>query len=178
MMDTGVAKRYALALFQIAKENGQIDQLDEEVRVVRSLVTSSPDIHTFLQSPNIALEKKKEMVKVAFASASEYIQNLLMLLIDRHREEMITSICDQFIALVNEAKGIVDAKVYSIKPLTMDEKRAISATFAAKVGKISLNIENIIDSNLLGGIKVRIGNQIYDGSLQGKLNRLQRQLLG
>lgn len=60
MMDTGVAKRYALALFQIAKENGQIDQLDEEVRVVRTLVTSSPDIHTFLQSPNIALEKKKK----------------------------------------------------------------------------------------------------------------------
>lgn len=60
MMDTGVAKRYALALFQIAKENGQIDQLDEEVRVVRTLVTSSPEIHTFLQSPNISLEKKKK----------------------------------------------------------------------------------------------------------------------
>lgn len=177
MMDTGVAKRYALALFQIAKENGQIDQLDEEIRVVKALVTSSPELNQFLQSPSITLEKKKETVKVAFASASQHVQNLLMLLIDRHREDIIPNICDHFIASVNEEKGIADARVYSVRPLSGDEKNAISSTFAARVGKRSLNIENIIDSNLLGGIKVRIGNQIFDGSLQGKLDRLQRQLL-
>lgn len=177
MKDIGVAKRYALALFQIAKENGQIDQLEEEIRVVKTLITSSPEWNQFLKSPSISLEKKKELVKTAFVSVSQHVQNLLMLLIDRHREDIIPSICDYFIDSVNELKGIADAKVYSVRPLSSDEKNAISATFAAKVGKISLNIDNIVDSNLLGGIKVRIGNQIFDGSLKGKLDRLQKQLL-
>jgi len=178
MMDTGVAKRYALALFQIAKENGQVDKMDEEVRVLKELIENSPEINQFLQSPNITLEKKKEMINIAFASTSQHLQNLLMLLIDRHRETIIPSVCYHFITSVNEERGIADAKVYSVKPLSDEEKSAISSTFAHRVGKNKLNIENIVDSNLLGGIKVRIGNQIFDGSLQGKLNRLQRQLLG
>ncbi|MFT8320430.1 MAG: F0F1 ATP synthase subunit delta [Bacillus sp. (in: firmicutes)] len=178
MMDIGVSKRYALALFQIAKEVGSVDQLEEEVRVVKTLFTTSSELHLVFKSPNISLEKKKELVKNAFASTSSHLQNLLMLLIDRHREDYIAEICDQFLYLINEEKGIADAKVYSVRPLSDDEKRAISATFAAKVGKVSLNIENIVESNLLGGIIVRIGNQIFDGSLQGKLDRLQRKLLG
>jgi F-type H+-transporting ATPase subunit delta len=68
--------------------------------------------------------------------------------------------------------------VYSTRPLTEAEQQALSATFAAKVGKQSLRIENIVDTNLLGGIKLRIGNRIFDGSLRGKLERLERQLLG
>lgn len=178
MMDIGVSKRYALALFQIARENSKIDQLEEEIRVVKTLVNTSTDLQQVLQSPNISLEKKKDIVKTAFASASSYLQNLLMILIDRHREEFIPSICDQFIELVNEEKGIAEATVYSVRPISEEEEKAISATFASKVGKESLQIENIVDSNLLGGIKVRIGNKIFDGSLQGKLDRLQRQLLG
>ncbi|PKG22813.1 F0F1 ATP synthase subunit delta [Niallia nealsonii] len=178
MMDIGVSKRYALALFQIAKENGNVDQLEEEVRVVKALVTDSTELHQVLKSPNISLEQKKEIIREGFASASSHVQNLLMLLIDRHREDYILGICDHFLQLINEEKGIADAIVYSVRPLTNEERTEISASFAAKVGKVSLNIENIVDSNLLGGIIVRIGNQIFDGSLQGKLNRLQRQLLG
>lgn len=75
-------------------------------------------------------------------------------------------------------KGIADAKVYTVRPLTEAEKEALSVSFAAKVGKKSLRIDNIVDTNLLGGIKLRIGNRIFDGSLRGKLERLERQLLG
>jgi len=178
MMDLGVSKRYALALFQIAKEHGTISQLEEEVRIVGSYFSDKSELNQVLSSPNVSLEKKKEIIKNAFATTSIHLQNLLMLLIDRHREDYMESICNQFLQLINDEKGIADAKVYSVRPLSDEEKSAISATFALKVGKRSLNIENIVDSNLLGGIKVRIGNQIFDGSLQGKLDRLQRQLLG
>jgi len=178
MMDTGVSKRYALALFQIAKENGNVEQLEEEMRVVKAVVANSLDLQQVFKSPNISLEQKKEIVKNAFSSASVHVQNMLMLLMDRHREDYIVSICNYFLEFVNDAKGIAEAKVYSVRQLTDSEKSAISAAFAAKVGKLSLNIENIVDSNLLGGIKVRIGNKIFDGSLQGKLARLQRTLLG
>ena len=99
-------------------------------------------------------------------------------MIERHRSEAIVATVDEFIELANEAKSVADATVYSVRPLTDAEIEAVSTTFAAKIGKKSLRITNIADSNLLGGIKLRIGNTIYDGTISGKLERLSKQLLG
>ena len=96
---------------------------------------------------------------------------------DRGREGLIVQVADHFIELADSEKGIAEAIVTSVRPLTEEETKAISTTFAKKLGKKDLRIENKVDSNLLGGIKLRIGNRIYDGSLQGKLERLERQLL-
>ena len=103
--------------------------------------------------------------------------NTLLILIDRHREDQIVEVADQFFELANEEQGIAEAKVYSIRPLTEAEREALSAALQLKLVKNHLRIENIVDSELLGGIKLRIGNRIYDGSLRGKLDRLERKLL-
>jgi F-type H+-transporting ATPase subunit delta len=100
-----------------------------------------------------------------------------LILIDRHREDEIVEVANQFFELANDEKGVAEAEVFSTRELTEAEREAISTTFAAKVGKKSLRIENIVDSELLGGVKLRIGNRIYDGSLRGKLDRLERKLL-
>lgn len=101
-----------------------------------------------------------------------------MLLVDRHREDIVSDMADEFLILVNEYTGIVDAKVYSVRSLTEQEQDVISKVFAHKIGKKALRIENIVDSNLLGGIKIQIGNRIFDGTVSGKLERLERRLLG
>lgn len=178
MSNSQAAKRYALALFQVAQEQKALDIVEEELRVVKEAFTNNPTFTSVLASPKLPLEKKKELVKKAFKSANGYVLNTLMVLIDGHRTGEVVEVCDQFIELTNESKGTANAKVYSVKPLTDDQKKALSSAFAPKVGKKALEIENITDSELLGGIKLRIGNRIFDGSLRGKLNRLERKLLG
>ncbi|MCM3586878.1 F0F1 ATP synthase subunit delta [Mesobacillus maritimus] len=178
MSNPQVAKRYALALFQVASEQNLLDTVEGELRVVKEVFQNNTGLTPVLASPNITLEKKKELLNQAFASASPYVLNTLMLLVDRHRTALITEVADQFIELVNEAKGLAEAKVYSVQPLTDEQKEALSLAFAPKVGKKALILENITDSNLLGGIKLRVGNRIFDGSLRGKLDRLERKLLG
>ncbi|MBP2243002.1 F-type H+-transporting ATPase subunit delta [Cytobacillus eiseniae] len=174
-----VAKRYAVALFRLANEHQLLDQMEEELRAVKEIMNQNADLHAILKSPKLSIEKKQEIVKSAFATAvNTYVLNTLLILIERHREDEISSVADHFISLANDARGIAEAKVYSIRPLTEVECEALSASFAAKVGKKSLRIDNIVDTNLLGGIKLRIGNRIFDGSLRGKLDRLERQLLG
>uniref|UniRef100_UPI003F7784DD ATP synthase delta subunit,ATP synthase subunit alpha,ATP synthase subunit alpha n=2 Tax=Bacillus sp. (strain PS3) TaxID=2334 RepID=UPI003F7784DD len=74
--------------------------------------------------------------------------------------------------------GIAKAVAYSARPLTDEELRALSDVFAQKVGKQTLEIENIIDPELIGGVRLRIGNRIYDGSVSGQLERIRRQLIG
>lgn len=177
MSNSTVAKRYALALFQLAKEHQLLDQMESELRVVKEVVNNNDDLNSVLKSPKLTNEKKKEILKEAFSSSSVYVLNTLMILIDRHREDHISDVADHFIELANDARGIAEAVVYSVRPLSAPERDALSVSFAAKAGKKSLRIENVVDSNLLGGIKLRIGNRIFDGSLRGKLERLERQLL-
>jgi len=178
MMGSVVARRYALALFQIAEEFKLLDQVEEELRVVKEVFDYNEDLRAVLGSPKLPRDKKKEILKAAFGSLNQYVLNTMMLMIDAHREGELAGLADEFIGLANEAKGVATAVVYSIRPLSDEEKTGLSAAFAQKVGKKSLQIENIIDSDLLGGIRLRIGNRIYDGSLRGKLDRLERKLLG
>jgi F-type H+-transporting ATPase subunit delta len=177
MSNTIVAKRYALALFQIAKEQQLLGVVEEELHVVKEVFVYNTELKVILKSSKLPLEKKREILKAAFASVNIYVLNTLFILIDRHHEDQIIEVANQFFELANAELGIAEAEVHSIRELSDAERNALSATFAAKVGKNSLKIENIVDSNLLGGIRLRIGNRIYDGSLRGKLNRLERKLL-
>ena len=178
MSDLAVAKRYAVALFQIAKEQNLLDQIEEELRTVKEVFTNDNDLLGFLEHPKVTNDAKRTMIVNAFSSLSPFVQNTLQLMIDRHRTDVIAAMTDEFIELANDAKSVADAKVYSVRPLTEAETAAVSTAFAKKVGKSTLRITNITDSNLLGGIKLRIGNTIYDGTVSGKLERLSKQLLG
>lgn len=178
MSNAIAAKRYANALFQVAREDNQLDRLEGEIRTLKEVFNTNVELPSFLEHPKVPLEKKQEFIKTSFASFSPAVQNLLMLLVDRHREDIVSDMADEFLILVNEYTGIVDAKVYSVRPLTEQEQDVISKVFAHKIGKKALRIENIVDSNLLGGIKIQIGNRIFDGTVSGKLERLERRLLG
>ncbi|QIZ05779.1 F0F1 ATP synthase subunit delta [Priestia megaterium] len=177
MSNSMVAKRYALALFQIAKETGALGVIEEELRVVKEVVQYNPELKNILNSSKLSIEEKKEIIKSSFATVNVNVLNTILILIDRHREDQIVDVANEFLELANDEMGIAEAQVYSTRELTDAEREAISSVFAAKVGKKSLKIENIVDSNLLGGIRLRIGNRIYDGSLRGKLDRLERKLL-
>ncbi|WP_409296075.1 F0F1 ATP synthase subunit delta [Peribacillus sp. SCS-26] len=177
MSNTAVAQRYAAALFQVAKEQNQLSQVEEELRTVRTVFSQNSGLQSFLSHPKITSEQKGQLIQTAFGGLSQSVLNTLMLLMDRHRQDIISEVADDFINLAYEERGEAEAKVYSVRPLTDEERGAIGASFAAKVGKRSLIIENIIDRSLLGGVKIRIGNRIFDGSVSGKLNRLEKQLL-
>ena len=130
-----------------------------------------------MRLPKITLQQKQQVLSNALAGISEYITNTIMLMIERHRTDEIAHMAEDFVELCNEDKSVAEATVYTTRPITEAEREAISSVFAAKVGKKTLRIENIVDRDIIGGMKLRIGNRIFDGSVIGKLNRLERQLL-
>ncbi|MBD3109482.1 F0F1 ATP synthase subunit delta [Bacillus sp. AGMB 02131] len=177
MSNSIVAKRYAVALFEIAKEKNVLDAMAEEIRVVKEVFSSNEELNAFLKQPKITLQQKQQVLSDALAGISEYITNTIMLMIERHRTDEIAHMAEDFVELCNEDKSVAEATVYTTRPITEAEREAISSVFAAKVGKKTLRIENIVDRDIIGGMKLRIGNRIFDGSVSGKLNRLERQLL-
>jgi F-type H+-transporting ATPase subunit delta len=174
MSDITVAGRYAVALFQIAKEQNLINQLEEELRIVNDVFTNDKELLNFLAHPKMTSDAKNTLLANAFASLSSSVQNTVMLMVERHRTGEVTAMAQEFIELANEENSVADATVYTVNPLA----EAVSSAFAAKIGKRNLRITNVTDSSILGGIKLQIGNRIYDGTISGKLDRLSKQLLG
>lgn len=178
MSKTVVAKRYAVALFNLAKEHGQVEAVQSDLNEVKTLFSNNTELISLLTNPKLSTKKKKELLTTIFGDANQFIQNTLAVLVDKNRIGETVNLADAYTDFANEMSGIAQAKVFSTRPLSDEEQARLSAAFATKIGKESLKIENVIDPDLLGGVRLQIGNRIYDGSLKGKLTRLERELIG
>ncbi|MGG3449016.1 F0F1 ATP synthase subunit delta [Domibacillus aminovorans] len=176
MSNSGAAKRYATALYELADEQGKTAEIEQELGVVKQVLNENPDLFAVLESPKLSVKNKQVLIQSAFAKASAPVVNTLTLLVQRHRTNELTVVCDEYLQLANEKSGTAEAIVFSVRSLSPAEETAISSVFARKVGKQTLRIKNVVDPDLLGGLKVRIGNRIYDDSLRGKLNRIEKKL--
>jgi len=173
-----IANRYAIALFELAQKTGQITEVHENLHVVKEVYQDNIELKQLLENPKLSMVEKKDLLTSLFKGANPLILNTLFVLLEKDRMNELVSLVNEFHELANDVSGIADAEVYSTRPLTEQEKTAISTTFANKIGKQSLRIENIIDERLLGGIRLQIGNRIYDSSLSAKLERLKKELIG
>ena len=149
MSNTVAAKRYAVALFQLAKEKNLLENIESEARVIGKVFKDEKEAFLIFSNPKLSAEKKKEFISVCLPNLSVELKNLLMILVDRKRESSLLVIIEDFIKLVNEENNIDDALVFSAKPLTEAEEKKISAVFSKKVGKKALRIENIIQPEIL-----------------------------
>lgn len=179
MSNYAVANRYAVALIQLAKEKGSLTQFVNELQVVKDVFNQTPELSNVLLHPKVSQADKAKIIKSSFSSyVSDSVINMLLLVIERGRGDIILSVIEKFKVLAYDEQGKAEAKVYSVKPLSDEDKDVISKQFAKKIGKDTLMIENIVDDKLIGGLKIRIGDRIFDGTVKGRLDRMQRQLIG
>lgn len=171
-----VAKRYAEALFELARERGQLDSVQEELEFVAASLRDHADFAEVLNHPRISADRKKETVLNVFgAHLSEINHNFLQLLIDKGRQDLLHHIVEAYIDLANELRGVAVGTAVTATPLTDAERARLEATFAAKVDK-KVQLENVVDPQVKGGVLVRLADRIYDGSVSGKLSRFQKRL--
>ncbi|HLR67724.1 F0F1 ATP synthase subunit delta [Virgibacillus alimentarius] len=177
MSDAVVAKRYAEALFQLGKEKANLDQLVEELQVVREVFQTNQKLYTFLEHPRISIVTKKQFLDEAFKGLGQDVVNTIKLLVERHRSVLTPSIISHFMQMVNDAKGINEAVVYSVKALSDAEKEQLEKSLAKRLNTKSVKLENKVDPSVVGGLKIRIGNTILDGTINGKLRRIKRDII-
>ena len=178
MSNSTVAKRYAIALFELAQQKNELPAVENDLRELNVVWNGSKDLKNIFTSPKLSLDKKKALLREVFAKAHPMVINTLLVLLDKKRLDEVSNIIAEFMELSNDAQGVADAKVYTTRALTEEERASVSASFAKNVGKQSLRIHNIVDPSLIGGMRVQIGNRIYDSTLSTKLERLKRNLIG
>lgn len=173
---SAVGKRYARALFEVAKERGQIDQIEAELNDIVAVVSQNADLEKILMHPHISGQAKKELVKELFyAHVSKETQNLLEVLLENGRESDLAAISAAYVKLANEERGIADAVVTTAKSLSEEEQAQLAEKFGKLINK-KLRIQTVVDPSILGGVVVKIGDRLYDGSIKSKLEHFAHQL--
>lgn len=173
-----VAKRYAEALFQLAQSQNALAEVSADLKELTKAFEASPELVALLQAPKISSDNKKAMVSNILSGAHQAVVNTLHLLIDKKRMNEVSLVAEEFQALAAAAQGAAEATVFSTRTLTDAERAEISAAFAKLVGMEKLEITNVIEPSLLGGVRVQIGNYIYDSTVASKLEGLKRTLVG
>ncbi|GIO26862.1 F0F1 ATP synthase subunit delta [Ornithinibacillus bavariensis] len=176
MSEAVVAKRYADALFQLGSGKATLSEITEELRVVNQVFHENRELNAFLIHPRVTNEKKRLFLDEVFKGVSVDVLNTLKLLVERHRIGIVSQIVDAFVALVNDASGIAQGKVYSVRKLSDAEKAELETSFAKRLNKSVVKLENIVDPSIVGGMKIRMGNTIYDGTISGKLRRIEQNM--
>jgi F-type H+-transporting ATPase subunit delta len=178
MIESTVAKRYAAALFELAQSKQSLQEVGADLQAVATAVSSNEELVAVLNAPKITTAAKKDIVANIFAGANADVLNIVSLLLDKKRIVEIAGVSAAFQKLSADAQGYADATVYSTRELTDAEKAEISAAFGQLVGKSKLNITNVIDASLIGGVRVQIGNYTYDSTVAAKLEGLKKVLVG
>jgi F-type H+-transporting ATPase subunit delta len=171
-----VTKRYAAALFDIAKEKEAIDDFEKEATLVCQILEKETDLLKLLEHPQMLMEDKIKVMESAFdGKIYDELMGLIALIIKKNRQMFLVEILQQFLGLVKEAKGQVKAIVTSAIPLTNQQLAQIK-TNLEKSTKKTIELESKVDVNIIGGLMIHVGDRVVDGSIQGKINGLKTQL--
>ncbi|MGL4521091.1 MAG: F0F1 ATP synthase subunit delta [Bacilli bacterium] len=176
MKNAIIANRYASALFEIATEKGTVDAFSAQLDLVLEVFSSDADFMAFLNNPKVEKASKIQVVNSAFTDVDSAILNTVALLIERKRQVIIPELAQAFRRLQHDYNNSEVAYVYSTRPLTSEEKELVTESFKKRLNVKTLSIQNIIDDSILGGMKVRVGNTVFDGTLKGKVQRMAAQL--
>lgn len=171
-----VVNRYATALFEIAKEQGAMIKFKEEALAIVNLLQETPEYMLLLGHPSVVEANKLEMVQEAFGGkvADEFV-GLIELIIKKSRTEYLLDILMEFIKMAKEAEGILKGTITSAMPLTNKQIAQIETNLEQSTGK-TLELEVTVDPSLIGGMIVRVGDKVVDGSIKGQMDTLKSQL--
>ena len=165
MLNIQLASKYATAIFEIAKEEKNLDGYDKDLGKVRADVFAIPEAVKFFQNPLIPQQAKKDLLARAFdKEISATVMNFLMLLVDKKRIGVFT--------LKNKEQGILIADVTTAFPLTKKQQDALTKKLTSLTGR-KIKIRTHKDTSILGGLILKIGDKRIDGSAAGRLRALK-----
>lgn len=170
----GTAVRYALALFELAREQGELEQTASALVGLRSLLQESGDFRQFTRSPIFSADDQARAV-AAIAAKAEFptlTTNFLLLLVRNRRLFLLSDIIAGFSSLYTASRGQLRAEVTSAIPLNDALVEELLVSLKAKTGKDVL-LNQKVDPSILGGLVVKIGSRMVDSSIRTKLNNLK-----
>ena len=171
-----VSKEYAKAIFEIALENKKEDQYLELLKMVLKTLDKNEDFKKILNSPFVSGAEKEDIINNVFREIDEDFLHFLFVLIKNQRFYLIEEIKDEFEKLYHNNKNVVFVHVTSMEKLSKKQEDVIRKDLEKKYPDANLQIENAIDPNIIGGIKIIVNDESIDLSLRNYLSKLKESI--
>jgi len=173
-----IASRYAKAFLDLAKEQGMLDKVYNDLSYVHADITGNRELQLFIKSPVIkGGDKKKVFDQLYSDKLSDITSGYIRLLVAKGRESHLPSIITSFVEMYNEIKGIAHVTITSATELSVADESILTAKLKAATGAKEIKMEKKTDSSLIGGFVIHMGDRVYDASVSHKLHKLKKQLI-
>ena len=178
-MMASMAGRYAAALFELAKEERQLPQVEADLKAFQAMLDASADLRRLVRSPVISAEDQAKALTAILgrAGVSGLTANFFKLIARNRRLFAAADMIRDFRALLARERGEVSADVASAHTLTPEQLNALKDALRVQIGK-DVQVNTRVDPNLLGGLVVKVGSRMIDSSLRTKLDNLKVAMKG
>lgn len=174
MPGSATAKRYAQAAFDLAEQRGQLDQWAADLQVITTALQDE-EFRLFLDHAKVPLARKVRTLQEAFQGTEPMVQNLVSLLVSRNLVELAPQVETWYQHLLNQHRGRQDVEVWSAVELEEPERQRVSQ-FVTRLIEKEVVLHTQVDPEILGGLVIRIGDRLIDGSTRSRLAGLGKQL--
>ncbi len=171
-----ITTRYATALYSLKLESNKLLDSQKEIRELKKIFLENPDFIMILSSSYKSNEEKVEIIDKTLVGVDDEIKSWIKIITQNHRASHLVDIFDGFISLVNEYRGVKEGLVYSTEKLSDTQLTKLNKKIS-EVENIPVDLKNIIDPSLIGGVKVVINDHIYDGSIKHHIEDMKLSLL-
>jgi F-type H+-transporting ATPase subunit delta len=176
---SGLAERYAAALFDLADERHALDAVAGDLRELRAMLAESPDLARLVRSPVLSREAQGKAIAALAerAGLSPLTRDFLGVVARNRRLFAAPAMIDSYLAKLAQRRGEVTAEVTAAQPLSEAQNAALGEQLRRAVGR-RVTVDIRVDPSLLGGMVVKVGSRMIDSSLRSKLQRLRLALRG
>ena len=169
------ASEYGKALFLLAREDGKYAEYITDLSIMISAFKENGKYVNLLDTPALSKKEKLSLIDEAFSSLNENIVNLLKILCERQSVHLIFEVEKSFMSLYNEEMGIEEVTAVTAVAMTEIQTSRLKEKLEKITGK-SIIIKNVVDSSILGGVKLRYSGKQIDGSIKSRLDEFERKI--
>lgn len=170
------ARRHAQAIYEIALEQDELDRWRRELEVIGEALTD-PNIHAFLESPKIRFDDKKNILEQRLEGLSPLALNAAYLLVARRRLSIVSELVSEYGRLVDEHRGVAHARVTTAIPLEKQDEVDLTQRLSDALAR-EIVLATKTDPSIIGGLTIRVGDKLIDGSTRSRLEALRKSLVG
>ncbi|MCD8204017.1 MAG: F0F1 ATP synthase subunit delta [Coprobacillus sp.] len=171
-----LTKRYAEGLYSLVQDEADFLSYKEEASMLINIFSENEDYVYTLNSAFLSKEEKVKLINETLKGFHPYMISFISVISDNHRINEVIDILYDFISLINEKIGVKEGLIYSSEPLSEEEIRQVEDSISKRERR-KVELKNLIDTTLIGGVKVLIGDKVYDGTIKNKLENLKTTLL-
>ncbi|AOY75581.1 F0F1 ATP synthase subunit delta [Clostridium formicaceticum] len=171
-----IARKYAKALFEVAQEDNNLQPIREELNFIKEALGENENFKKLLHTPLITSNEKKDIVKNVFKDTlTNEVMNFLYILVDKGRVNHIEEIVKEFNVMADASKNMVEAVAITAIPLNKERLQKLQVQLSMASGK-NVKLNNEVDESVIGGVLIKMGDKVIDGTLKSRLGHLKQQL--